>query len=309
MTITPGVFSLLIGLRVGGDPLPIDPRIHEREGALKYLLGKVLEVSGKGHITYSWLLEQYDHVRIESKVSMQQLVRAFLLYLLGQTLFCNKDNSMHIQFLAALVNLEAIAEFDKGTPAFATLYGHAFEVLAFHSAAITAFFSFGLLSIGCNFLLQPDMGTRLAIGPTGSSLAERNPADTVTCYGPIGLEASFGLFDGRPGAFDATPCATQLYVLPTKVQQVLADVVQEWLRAFQSVEALVRRQHGRILEAYIFQFSFIILHPRTNLNIHIIPCSLKRSGCQRCPQFKVPVSMKAKVRGLVTEVKGGGFVS
>ncbi|KAI8536172.1 hypothetical protein RHMOL_Rhmol10G0235500 [Rhododendron molle] len=41
-----------------------------------------------------------------------------------QTLFCNKENSVHVQFLAALVDLEAIAEFNWGTPALATLYGH-----------------------------------------------------------------------------------------------------------------------------------------------------------------------------------------
>lgn len=51
-------------------------------------------------------------------------MRAFLLYLLGQTLFRNKGNLVHIQFLAALVHLNAIAEFDWGTPALATLYGH-----------------------------------------------------------------------------------------------------------------------------------------------------------------------------------------
>ena len=31
---------------------------------------------------------------------------------------------MHVQFLAVLVHLETIVEFDWGTPALATLYGH-----------------------------------------------------------------------------------------------------------------------------------------------------------------------------------------
>ncbi|KAI8530466.1 hypothetical protein RHMOL_Rhmol11G0060800 [Rhododendron molle] len=60
MTITPGDFALLIGLRVGGNPLPIDPRIHEQEGAFDYLLGKTLDVTKSGHVTYSWLWAQYD---------------------------------------------------------------------------------------------------------------------------------------------------------------------------------------------------------------------------------------------------------
>ncbi|KAI8547639.1 hypothetical protein RHMOL_Rhmol07G0211100 [Rhododendron molle] len=114
----------LAGLRVGGDPLSIDPRIHKRAGAFEYLLGKVPAVSESGHITYSWLWEQFDHAGILTEVFLSQLVRAFLLYLLRQTLFCNKENSVHVQFLAALVNLETITEFDRGTPALATLYGH-----------------------------------------------------------------------------------------------------------------------------------------------------------------------------------------
>ncbi|KAI8550852.1 hypothetical protein RHMOL_Rhmol06G0139500 [Rhododendron molle] len=124
MTITPGDFALLIGLRVGGDLLPIDPRIHERGGVFEYLLGKTPTVSESGHITYTWLREQFDHAGILMEVSLSQLVPAFLLYLIGQTLFSNKENSVHVQFLAALVDLLTITEFDWGTPAVATLYGH-----------------------------------------------------------------------------------------------------------------------------------------------------------------------------------------
>ena len=72
--ITPGDFALLIGLRVGGYPLPLDPRIHEREGAFEHLLGKVPLVSESGHITYSWLREQFDHAGILTEVSPSQLV-------------------------------------------------------------------------------------------------------------------------------------------------------------------------------------------------------------------------------------------
>lgn len=60
MTITPSDFALLTGLRVGSDPLPLDSRIHERKGALQYLLGKTLDVSESRHVTYSWLQAQYD---------------------------------------------------------------------------------------------------------------------------------------------------------------------------------------------------------------------------------------------------------
>lgn len=41
MTITPGDFSLLTGLRIGGASLLVDPRRWERVGALEWFLGMV----------------------------------------------------------------------------------------------------------------------------------------------------------------------------------------------------------------------------------------------------------------------------
>ncbi|KAI8571987.1 hypothetical protein RHMOL_Rhmol01G0163700 [Rhododendron molle] len=45
-------------------------------------------------------------------VSVEQLVRAFLLYVLGQTLFANKDSSVHTQFLVLLQHLGSVRDFD-----------------------------------------------------------------------------------------------------------------------------------------------------------------------------------------------------
>ncbi|KAI8547454.1 hypothetical protein RHMOL_Rhmol07G0197100 [Rhododendron molle] len=124
MTITPGDFSLLTGLRVGGIPLRVDPRVWERAGALEWFLGKVPPLHSRGHIDLAWLSKTFMKTDILTQVSVEQLVRAFLLYVLGQTLFANKDSSVHTQFLVLLQHLEAIREFDWGASALATLYGN-----------------------------------------------------------------------------------------------------------------------------------------------------------------------------------------
>lgn len=70
MTITLGDFALLTGLRVCVDPLPLDSRIHEREGAFQYLLGKTPDMSDNGFVTYSWLRAQYDREGILTEKSV-----------------------------------------------------------------------------------------------------------------------------------------------------------------------------------------------------------------------------------------------
>ncbi|KAI8550483.1 hypothetical protein RHMOL_Rhmol06G0110300 [Rhododendron molle] len=64
-----------------------------------------------GHIDLAWLSKTFMKTDILTQVSVEQLTRAFLVYLLGQTLFANKDGSVHTQFLAPLQHLGAIREF------------------------------------------------------------------------------------------------------------------------------------------------------------------------------------------------------
>ncbi|KAI8547451.1 hypothetical protein RHMOL_Rhmol07G0196800 [Rhododendron molle] len=59
---------------------------------------------------------------------------------------------------------------------------------------------------------------------------------------------SFHSDDGKEEHLALTPCTTQLYTSPAGVSQAPSEVVQEWLHAYQSAEALVRRQHRQILE-------------------------------------------------------------
>lgn len=124
MTISPGDFSLLTGLRVHGAPLRIDLQLWQREGALEWFLRKVPPLHSWGHLDVSWLSKNFMRADILNQVSIEQLAWAFLLFLLGQTLFANKEKSVHTQFLAHLQHLVVVAEFDWGASALATLYGH-----------------------------------------------------------------------------------------------------------------------------------------------------------------------------------------
>ncbi|XP_058223136.1 protein MAINTENANCE OF MERISTEMS-like [Rhododendron vialii] len=124
VTITPGDFSLLTSLRVGGAPLRIDPQLWRREGALEWFLGKMPPLHSRGRLDVSWLSKTFMKADILTQVSVEQLTRAFLLYLLGQTLFANKDSSVHTQFLAPLRYLGAVWEFDWGSSVLASLYGN-----------------------------------------------------------------------------------------------------------------------------------------------------------------------------------------
>lgn len=118
----------------------------------------------------------------------------------------------------------------------------------------------------CLFLTSPAAPTTTLVWPQAPSFVSLHSAD------------------GEEERLALTLCSTQLYTLPTRALQVFlgllhhcipcsnacdanfspqvpADIVQEWLHAFKSAEALVRRQCSRILEVWFFPYipSFCIL--------------------------------------------------
>lgn len=99
---------------------------------------------------------------------------------------------------------------------------------------------------------QPAMSFLVAGDYSAFRLASLTlPTTAIVAAPPIWPRApsfiSFHNANGEEERLTLTPCATQLYVLPTGVQQVPADDVQEWLRAFQSAEALAQWQQSRIV--------------------------------------------------------------
>ncbi|KAI8568503.1 hypothetical protein RHMOL_Rhmol02G0205200 [Rhododendron molle] len=187
---------------------------------------------------------------------------SFPFYLLGQTLFCNKENSVHVQFLAALVNLETIVEFDWGTPALATLYGHlstcsrgvSLLLGGHHHVLEVRFDPWDTLLDDAPLELTSarvlDNQHFLLEGPfsRGWYLRERVPAMDFFSGGrllglPVGLAdlayyyyysaplvwpwapsfISFHNANGEEERLTLTPCVTQLYMLPTRVQHLEAE--------------------------------------------------------------------------------------
>ncbi|KAI8559806.1 hypothetical protein RHMOL_Rhmol04G0203200 [Rhododendron molle] len=241
----------------------IDPKLWQPEGALEWFLGKVPPLHSHGHVNVSWLSKTFLKADILTQVSVEQLTRAFLLYLLGQTLFANKDSSVHTQFFAPLQHLEAVWEFDWGAYALATLYGN----LGTYSRDKS-------LILGGHYRvleLQLDPWSGM---PEDTCLAHSKVLDRTRSP----LEGSFcqAWYLGDQVASQWRPHAEALQLIPPPppasmrstssmskedlrnarietgracfFKQVPAEIVQEWLRAYQSANALVWRQRRRILE-------------------------------------------------------------
>ncbi|KAI8571874.1 hypothetical protein RHMOL_Rhmol01G0153700 [Rhododendron molle] len=266
MTITPSDFSLLIGLRVGGASLRVDPRLWERIGALEWFLGKVPPLHSKGHIDIAWLSKTYMKADILTQVSVEQLTRAFLLYLLGQTLFANMDSSVHTQFLAPLQHLGAIREFDWGSSALATLYhnlgacsrdkspilgGH-YRVLELYAFEHLLQFPTDTRHEDANCVPRFErwlMGQWKPRSPILNLPEWRRVPDRLSVNQDAPLVRSKVL--DRTRSLLEGPFYRVWYLVLDIVDLLLevpAEVVQEWLHAYQSAEALVRRQRCQILE-------------------------------------------------------------
>ncbi|KAI7989095.1 Protein MAIN-LIKE 2, partial [Camellia lanceoleosa] len=100
MTMTPFDFSMLIGIGIGGDPIPFDTDMDEWEVAQMYLLGELPPLARPGFVRYSWF---EDHFRIQPALAeeapmaqeeAERYARGFLMFLLGMTLFADRANTV-----------------------------------------------------------------------------------------------------------------------------------------------------------------------------------------------------------------------
>ncbi|XP_028104430.1 protein MAINTENANCE OF MERISTEMS-like isoform X1 [Camellia sinensis] len=128
MTMTPYDFSMLTGIRVGGDLIPFDIDMDEWEAAQIYLLGEVPPLACPGFVRYSWFKVQFrvQPALVEEAPMTQEAVeryaRGFLMFLLGTTIFADRANTVPLYLLSALVDITRILRFDWGGAALATLY-------------------------------------------------------------------------------------------------------------------------------------------------------------------------------------------
>ncbi|XP_058191107.1 uncharacterized protein LOC131308255 [Rhododendron vialii] len=122
MTMTPSDFAALTGLRVGGEPISFDSEIYRDTGALEWFLGQA--PAGEAETIHYDQFKRFLHGRApDSELEVEQMARAYLLYLFGATLYPNKRSTVHMSYLPTLYDLRTASRFDWGGAALGTCYG------------------------------------------------------------------------------------------------------------------------------------------------------------------------------------------
>ncbi|KAL7161749.1 hypothetical protein ACSBR2_042261 [Camellia fascicularis] len=124
MTMTPYDFSMLTGIGVGGHAIPYDMDIGEWEAIWIYLLGARPPLFQPGMVRYSWFAKHFRGREPETLEETGHYVRGFLMFLFGTPLFANRENTVGLYLLSALVDLPQIRLYDWGGAGLATLYGY-----------------------------------------------------------------------------------------------------------------------------------------------------------------------------------------
>ena len=124
MTITPGDFAFLTGISCEGRMIEFDCSIYTPTVQAHYihqLLGFVPRVRA-GVIAYGELRAHWERRVPTTGWELDKLVRSFLLYSFGCTLFADAASSVDLCLLPPLRNLDTVREWDWGSPALASLY-------------------------------------------------------------------------------------------------------------------------------------------------------------------------------------------
>ncbi|KAL7248835.1 hypothetical protein ACSBR1_011085 [Camellia fascicularis] len=122
MTMTPYDFSMITGLGVGGDLIPLDLDMGEREAAWIELLGAHPPLFRTAQVRYSWFEEWFRGTVSETVEEIEHYARGFLMFHFGTTLFANRANTIGLYLLSALVVLPRVSFCDWGGAGLATLY-------------------------------------------------------------------------------------------------------------------------------------------------------------------------------------------
>ncbi|KAL7227324.1 hypothetical protein ACSBR1_022212 [Camellia fascicularis] len=113
MTMTPYNFSMITGLDVGGDLIPLDSNIGEWEAAWLKLLGAHPSMYQASMARYSWFEEWFRGTEPETIEEIEQYARGFLMW-----------NTVGLYLLSALVVLSRVQFYDWGGAGLTTLYGY-----------------------------------------------------------------------------------------------------------------------------------------------------------------------------------------
>ena len=93
---------------------------------MRTLLGIVPEMKGTHSLMFDLIRAYYTRERVAAATTtgqeIDQVVRSFLLYLLGTTLFADAASSLDLVFVMPLRDLNLVASYDWGSCALAYLY-------------------------------------------------------------------------------------------------------------------------------------------------------------------------------------------
>ncbi|KAL7246091.1 hypothetical protein ACSBR2_001260 [Camellia fascicularis] len=123
LTLTPCDFSMLTGLRVGvGSSIPCDPNMKQWKAAQSQLLGAIPDITSHGMVRYSWFYDHFSESQPATTDEVAEYTCSFLMYLLGTTLFVNRENTVGLYLLRALEHLPQVTEYDWGGAGLAISY-------------------------------------------------------------------------------------------------------------------------------------------------------------------------------------------
>ncbi|KAL7174930.1 hypothetical protein ACSBR2_028690 [Camellia fascicularis] len=118
--------SMVIAKRIGGYSSISGPDVGTSDFLLRdaqlQLLGAIPDTASHGMVRYNWFLEHFFGTQPATIGEVAQYAHGFLIYLLGTTLFANRENTVGLYILRALVHLPQVVEYDWGGTGLATLY-------------------------------------------------------------------------------------------------------------------------------------------------------------------------------------------
>ena len=122
-TVDPVSFTAVTGFPCAGDSVPFDAGLHpmtaDRVAYIQTLLGMVPEMKGTHSLKFDSIRAHYTCKRVAYRCAaattcqeIDQVVRSFLLYLLGTTLFADAASSLDLIFVMPLRDFDLVASFD-----------------------------------------------------------------------------------------------------------------------------------------------------------------------------------------------------
>ena len=122
MTMTPMDFSAITGLRVKGIPLLMHQKSIVDAEFKNTLLGSEIIAWEEDRVSVNWLSEIYSSKKCATTTEEHQIVRAFILALIGCSILPNEQNTVDLDYLGFLEDIENVSNYNWGAAALAYQY-------------------------------------------------------------------------------------------------------------------------------------------------------------------------------------------